>query len=262
MVDDAYKFLLNKKIYGLDVFLLLGSGITVGEFENLLKNTISLKYNEISGFPNLTVRGHLGKFTFGNFRKLAVGIFTGRKHLYEGSLDDVLFFPRLAKKLNAKIGVFVCSAGGLDHQLIPGDIVVVTDFISFQCPIGIIDRNFYHTFVPISRQIVDRILEASARAGVYCRKGILAGVLGPTYETPAEAEMLRRAGATVASMSMVPEITCARGLGIECGAIAVVANMASVQTNHKEVLNFAAKFSHYLSKLFINFLELLSETMG
>lgn len=261
MIEDTYNFLVNNKITNVDIFSILGSGIIVKELEDSLNKARFFNYAEIPGFPVPTVKGHLGKLTIGTFKKIRVAIFTGRKHLYEGNLDDVLFFPRLAKKLGAEIGIFVCSAGGLDYRLSPGDIVIITDFLNFQGQIGIIENRHYHTFIPISNQVSKRLLEASTVARIYCHKGILASVVGPTYETPAESEMLRRAGATVASMSMVPEISEASRLGIKCGAISIISNVASIPTDHTEVLNLAEKSAQNLNKILIKFLELVCDTI-
>ena len=57
------------------------------------------------------------------------------------------------------------------------------------------------------------------------REGVYAMVSGPSYETRAEAMMIRSLGADVVGMSTVPEVIVARHCGIEVLCISVVTNM-------------------------------------
>jgi purine-nucleoside phosphorylase len=56
-------------------------------------------------------------------------------------------------------------------------------------------------------------------------EGIYAMVSGPSYETRAEATMIRSFGADVVGMSTVPEVIVARHCGIEVLCISLVTNM-------------------------------------
>ena len=59
------------------------------------------------------------------------------------------------------------------------------------------------------------------------QEGVYAGLLGPSYETPAEIEYLRRIGADLVGMSTVAEVIAARHMGIKVLAISCVTNMAA-----------------------------------
>ena len=67
-------------------------------------------------------------------------------------------------------------------------------------------------------------------------EGVYAAVAGPSYETPAETEMLRRMGATVVGMSTVPEAVAARALGMRVLGLSFVTNAAGGAVSHEEVL--------------------------
>jgi purine-nucleoside phosphorylase len=81
-------------------------------------------------------------------------------------------------------------------------------------------------------------LECAAETGVLLvPEGVYFGLLGPSYETPAEVTMLRLLGADVVGMSTVPEVIAARALGMGVLGISLVTNAAAgVGLNHAEVL--------------------------
>ena len=71
-------------------------------------------------------------------------------------------------------------------------------------------------------------------------RGVYAGLLGPTYETPAEVEMLRWAGAQAVGMSTVAEAAAASASGMKVAAISTITNRAAGITgealSHEEVV--------------------------
>jgi purine-nucleoside phosphorylase len=81
--------------------------------------------------------------------------------------------------------------------------------------------------------------DVAARAGITLREGVYAGLLGPTYETPAEVRMLRGLGAHAVGMSTVTEVIALRHMGVRVGALSCITNMAAGITkgtlNHAEV---------------------------
>ena len=54
------------------------------------------------------------------------------------------------------------------------------------------------------------------KRGIALEEGVYAGLLGPSYETPAEVRMLERLGADAVGMSTVVEVIAARARGIRC----------------------------------------------
>jgi purine-nucleoside phosphorylase len=84
-------------------------------------------------------------------------------------------------------------------------------------------------------------LRALARAhggDVPLREGVYAGVRGPQYETPAEAEAIRRLGADAVGMSTVLETLAARSLGMEVLGLSLITNVLAGANgvSHGEVL--------------------------
>ena len=69
--------------------------------------------------------------------------------------------------------------------------------------------------------------EEAAKLSIMLHEGVYAALLGPSYETPAEIEYLRRIGADLVGMSTAAEVIAARHMGINVLAISCVTNMAA-----------------------------------
>jgi purine-nucleoside phosphorylase len=91
----------------------------------------------------------------------------------------------------------------------------------------------------------DRELRVLARKvarleGIRLEEGVYAGLLGPSYETPAEIRMLARIGADAVGLSTVPEVLAARARGMRVLGISSITNQAAgispTALSHEEVL--------------------------
>ena len=96
-----------------------------------------------------------------------------------------------------------------------------------------------------SRQLRQLAKEVAVGQGIALREGVYAGLLGPTYETPAEIVMLRTLGADAVGMSTVSEVIVARHAGLEVLGISCISNMAAgildQPLSHDEVMETAEK---------------------
>jgi purine-nucleoside phosphorylase len=134
--------------------------------------------------------------------------------------------------------------------------VVGADHLNFlgQNPLrGWRDVHGAPVFVELTRVyppgLAERALAAADEIGLPASTGIYAAMPGPTYETPAEAEFLRRSGATVVGMSVVPEATAAAALGMRCLGLYCVTNTVGVEVTHEEVTRVAAGFAERLREV-------------
>jgi purine-nucleoside phosphorylase len=87
----------------------------------------------------------------------------------------------------------------------------------------------------------------------FLRRGIYCGLVGPSYETPAEIRMLRLLGTDALGMSTVAEAIAARHVGMKVIGISCITNMAAGISDdiihHEEVMETGAKVAATFKEL-------------
>jgi len=94
----------------------------------------------------------------------------------------------------------------------------------------------------IDPDLSNEIKAAACRTGINLGGGIIAIVTGPSYETPAEVEALRRLGASAVTMSCYPALKQAAQLGVPVVMLGGVTNYAGRTTErltHRIILENA-----------------------
>lgn len=251
MIADAVAFLEKASAVRPRVGVVLGSGL--GAFAAHVQGALELPYESIPGWPLSTAVGHAGKLVLGEIGGVPVAVLNGRAHLYEGhSMEKAVFGVRTLGKLGVKSMIFTNAAGGINLAYAEGALVLISDHINLQGNnplIGPNDDSLGPRF-PDMTDAYDPAFRAAAREvastlGVTLPEGVYAGLLGPSYETPAEIRYLRAIGADLVGMSTVPEVIAARHMGIRCVAISCVTNMAAGvnpgKLDHEEVLRTGAR---------------------
>ena len=219
---------------------------------------VEFSYEDLPGFPSPSVLGHAGRMWIGELGERPVVVFRGRLHFYEGHpMALAALTSRVAALLGARVMVLTAAAGALDRALDPGTLVVLRDHINamgenplrgWRMPDG------SPPFVDLS-QVYDPDLAAAALAAAApVVEGVYAAVSGPSYETPAESESLRRAGGTVVGMSVVPEAVAARALGMRVLGLSFVTNAPGVQVSHEEVLVASETASEAIGRVLVEVL--------
>ncbi|HET7040393.1 MAG TPA: purine-nucleoside phosphorylase, partial [Gemmatimonadales bacterium] len=89
--------------------------------------------------------------------------------------------------------------------------------------------------------------------GIALAEGVYMGLLGPTYETPAEVRFIATLGGDAVGMSTVLEVIAARARGMRCLGISTITNAAAgisaQELSHAEVMEVAAKVGKDLGRL-------------
>ena len=267
---NCYNSVREKIDFVPDVALVLGSGL--GDYGKEIKAVAELSYHDIEGFPVSTVKGHSGKFIFGYIGDTKVVCMQGRVHFYEGySITDVLLPTRLMKMLGAKILFLTNASGGINPQFKAGDFMMMTDHISCFVPNPLIGENIEElgTRFPDMSEIYDKelrdVIEGTAKEhNIEIKKGVYAQLTGPSFESPAEIQMLYRLGADAVGMSTVVEAIAANHMGMKICCISFVSNLAAGMNpnplTHEEVQEAADEAAPRFQKLVTEAVKKIGET--
>jgi len=239
--------------------VVLGSGL--GVLVDHMTEARELSTAEIPHFPVSTVPGHAGRLAAGRLDGTPVLALKGRVHAYEGYSQEQVVFPiRLFAELGVKALITTNAVGCVNRLFQPGDLVLLTDQVNlmFRNPLrGPNDESegprFPDMCAAYDPELARKARETALRLGLSLKTGVMAGLLGPSYETPAEIRMLARLEADVVGMSTIPEAIAARHLGLPMAAIACVTNYAAgigaSPLDHAEVTEVAEQARHRFSSL-------------
>lgn len=249
-----------------DAAVILGSGL--GRLADRITDRVVISYEDIPGFPSPTVVGHSGAVVAGTLGGRRVIALSGRFHMYEGHDASLAGFPvRVLRELGARTLIVTNAAGGVRRTFSPGDIMLIRDHINlmFRNPlIGRVEAG--EERFPDMSEPYDLALQQTARdvakaKSLALKEGVYAGLLGPTYETPAEVKMLALLGADAVGMSTVPEVIVARARGMRVLGFSCITNLASgistTPITHAEVLETTLVASERMSALVTGIVERL-----
>jgi purine-nucleoside phosphorylase len=231
--DAAAQLILNRTPMRPKIGLVLGSGL--GAFADSLSDAARVPYADIPSFPQSTAIGHAGRLVIGTARSVPVAAMQGRVHQYEGYSPQEVSFPiRVLARMGIKAVILTNAAGGINLGYSQGALVLIRDHINLQGTnplVGPNDDRFGVRFPDMtqaySRAFREIAREEAAKQSLMLHEGVYAALLGPSYETPAEIEYLRRIGADLVGMSTVAEVIAARHMGLNVLAISCVTNMAA-----------------------------------
>jgi purine-nucleoside phosphorylase len=186
-------------------------------------------------------------------------------HLYEGwSPREVVRAVRTLHSLGVPQFLLTNAAGGIADGLRAGDLLVIRDHLNLTgcSPLqGAHERLFGPRFPDQTTAWDPELRERLAELGGGLRQGVYAGLLGPSYETPAEVRMLKTLGADVVGMSTVHEAIALNAMGAKVAGVSLVTNLAAgiapAPLRHDEVVAAGRAAASTLSALVTRFCESL-----
>lgn len=244
--------------------IILGSGL--GALASRISDAVRIPFGDVPGFPEPTVVGHEGTLLLGTLGGRDVVALNGRFHMYEGHPASLAAFPvRVFHALGARDLFVSNAAGGISSKLTVGDLMIICDHLNLMGTNPLVgEMQHGDVRFPDMTDAYDagfrRVLRNSAeQLGITTREGVYAGLLGPSYETPAEVKMLRILGADAVGMSTVPEVIVARALRMRVAGVSCITNAAAGVTgsalSHAEVLETTNRVSTRFEALVTEFLE-------
>ncbi|MGI8787474.1 MAG: purine-nucleoside phosphorylase [Pyrinomonadaceae bacterium] len=286
---EAADFIKSKYDKEIKVAVVLGSGL--GAFADEVENAVAIPYEEIPHFQTSTVEGHAGRLVLGEVEGVSITVQQGRFHYYEGyDISQVVFPVRAFGVLGIKNIILTNAAGSVNTDFPQGSLMLIRDHLNLTgiSPLrGKNDERFGVRFPDMTeiynldyQEIV--IAEAKKMAqeksakqqteigskkqspDYFLRRGIYCGLIGPSYETPAEVRMLRLLGADALGMSTVAEAITARHVGMKVIGISCITNMAAGISDdiihHEEVMETGAKVAATFKELLKRVIPKLNRT--
>jgi purine-nucleoside phosphorylase len=241
------------RIGEIDIAIVLGSGLSDvlgGEAyaERALFNKVP--YADI-GMPVAHLAGHAGHALVGRWHGKRVLAFAGRVHGYQGfEARDVTRNVAIAAEHGAKTLLLTNAAGALHPDFRAGDLMVIADHLNLTGMNPLLASGLANPFINMTDAYNPQLRELAHSLDANLREGVYAGLLGPTYETPAEARYLRTIGADAVGMSTVLETIAARAKGLDVFGISLITNaVAAPETSHAEVTDVAKTAAPRLAQL-------------
>jgi purine-nucleoside phosphorylase len=256
---EAARFIASRTSLEPKIAVVLGSGL--GGFASKLENPEAIPFGEIPHFAQPTAIGHSGRLVIGTLNGVTVAVMQGRLHTYEGySSEEVTFPVRALGRYGIRTLIVTNAAGGIRESFTQGQLVLISDHINLtgRNPVsGPNDERFGLRFFDMteaySRHLRVLAQAAAQEEGFALDQGVYLGLLGPSFETPAEIRAFRTLGADLVGMSTVQETIVARHMGIDVLGISCVTNMAAgIQVeplNHEEVLETGRQVEGQLAGL-------------
>jgi purine-nucleoside phosphorylase len=261
-VREAINFIRKVTNFQPQIALILGSGLH--NFCNRLDAISTFCSSEIPYYPVSSVQCHAGNLIFGYLQKdilhlMPLLVFQGRIHFYEiESVERVVFPIVISHQLGIKRLIITNAAGGINNCFNAGDLMLIQDILNLtviQLPASpndsvLANQKYSNYFDTEMKHIV---LQCASQIKIPLQQGTYGWLKGPSYETPAEIQMLKRIGVDAVGMSTVPEIFLARSLGMKTVGISLISNLAagisSVKLSHADVTETGTKVTGRFSEL-------------
>lgn len=237
-IQEATAYLRERTDLIPEVGLILGTGL--GGLAESIEAVAAVPYDEIPHFVASTVQSHHGRLVFGALGGRRVVAMQGRVHFYEGyTMQEITLPVRVMRALGAETLIMSNAVGGMNPQLAPGDMTVITDHINLMGDNPLIGPNddrlgvrFPDMSEPYARDLVALAEQAALDLGLVLRRAVYSAVAGPNLETAAEYRFLRAVGADTVGMSIVPENLAAVHGGMRVLGLSVVTDQCFPDNLH------------------------------
>lgn len=258
-IREAVEAIQSRTQIRPEIGIILGSGL--GSVAESITDGTVIPYTEIPHFHGTSVEGHAGKMILGNFQGIPTVFLQGRFHRYEGySMTDVVFPTRTICGLGIQTLILTNAAGGVNTRFRPGDLMLIEDHLNLMGDNPLMGPNlaqlgprFPDLSEAYSAQCLSVFKKCAEEMSIAVHQGVYAGLLGPTYETPAEIRMFRILGADAVGMSTVPESIAANHLGVRVAGVSCITNLGAglspQKLTHQEVIENSRASAAKLKKL-------------
>jgi purine-nucleoside phosphorylase len=170
---------------------------------------------------------------------------------------------RVMQRLGIDTLIVTNAAGGINPDFLPGDVMLITDNLNLIAMSGLnplmgpnldeIGPRFPDMSQAYDRGLCDLAAAAAQQEQLELRRGVYAGLSGPSFESPADLRFLRLAGADAVGMSTVGEVIVARHGNMRVLGFSGISNKANLDgstvTTHEEVIEAGKVIAPKIEKL-------------
>lgn len=260
-LERAVAFLRAQGAGDARLVLVLGSGLE--RFGEHVAARREIAYRDVPGWPAPGVAGHGGRLLLGSVGGVRVACLQGRVHLYEGHAPHtVVRAVRTLRRCGAREFLLTNAAGGIAEELRAGDLMVIDDHLNLtgrSALCGPHEPDLGPRFPDQTRVWDAALADTLLAVDPALSRGVYAGLLGPSYETPAEVRMLATLGASAVGMSTVLEATALHAMGARVAGVSLISNLAAGRSrqalSHDEVLAAGRTAADRLVRLVSGFCE-------
>lgn len=263
-ISEAAAYISDKSGFQPEVGLILGTGL--GDLGSRIDVVCEIPYGDVPHFVESTATSHAGNLLLGHLAGRKVIAMQGRVHYYEGySMEEVTLPVRVMKALGAKVLLMSNAVGGMNPQLAPGDLAVISDHINLMGDNPLIGPNddrlgprFPDMSEPYDRALLATAEKVALEEKISLKRAVFVAVAGPNLETGAEYRFLRAIGADTVGMSSVPECLVAVHGGMRVIGLQVITDAcfpdALKPANVEEIIRVANEAQPRLEALVTGFL--------
>ena len=262
--------LFQKAYPGFCPSISLYTGTGFASFASQIEDPVTIRYSDLPYFPKeLQTPMHVGEFVMGKLKGKQIICARGKMFLLDGVPAQLIALPiRLFYLLGCRTLVYTNTAGAVNPSYQPGDFVFLRNHINLTGQNPLVGEHngewgpmFFDMSYPYDAELRQRGEAVAVQLGMQVLEGVYAGLLGPSFETASEIEMLRRIGADLVGMSTIMEVISARQLNMRVLGLGFISNMAAGVTaalvNNEEVQVAASSAEDIYARLLSNIIEVL-----
>lgn len=237
-------FLKKSGIEAPKLLAVLGTGIGANLQDSWIpknwKLISELEFSKLPGMSAASAPGHKGSYRFfqNEKTKKVFALQVGRLHGYEGLTAKQVTSSVLTARLNGtEKFILTNAAGGLKTNWSVGSIMMITDHVNMtgQNPlVGPVQEDasgkpLGPRFPELSKgwnpEFNKKIHTHMKESGLEVHEGIYLGLLGPSFETPAEIRLFANWGMGTVGMSTVWEAIALNHSGATVGGFSLISNL-------------------------------------
>ncbi|MGD9547568.1 MAG: purine-nucleoside phosphorylase [Candidatus Krumholzibacteriia bacterium] len=264
-IAEAAAFIRAKTNFTPEIGLILGTGL--GDLARRIQAECIIPYGDVPHFVESTATSHDGQLVLGVLGGRGIMAMQGRVHFYEGyTMQEITLPVRVMKALGAGALLMSNAVGGMNPQLNPGDVTVITDHINLMGDNPLIGPNddrlgprFPDMSEPYDRRFLATLEQVALDRKIPLKRAVYVAVAGPNLETGAEYRFLRAIGADTVGMSSVPECLAAVHGGMRVVGLSVVTDACFPDNLHpadvEAIIRVANGAQPRLEALVTGFLE-------